>query len=381
MRVAVVAVLLLGALACATAEDGVKTSFPKPGTGRLTCILPIKNLRCTVDTRTGFVAGMRYGYGPYGDFNICSQGNSFQTTWDMSPTAYKQSITCPNGPVNPIPGSGIPTWPNKNPINEGYLMPYGSMVTQVLVLEAPNPLGPTFGKIAAIAFRYTNKELAEAAPGCGRAPYSWAVCGNVEYASAYLFPGSNPTPPPTGPVVLQAQYSSPLTESGGPSFLGSFQAICGAPRGGGYLGGDPHAGSKFWIKELNRVCFTKLAHPILAKPITTTPRPEPKYDWNVPNTPCGFDKKASKDSPSLSCVNSQSVVATGKFSVIFTDGEGKPWTIGEKDGKLGKVHAASVFMGTEPAAEEDIVVSEIEAPVAAEEQVVEIGEETPADKQ
>lgn len=35
----------------------------------------------------------------------------------------------------------------------------------------------------------------------------------------------------------------------------------------------------------------------------------------------------------------------------------------------------------DPAAEEDIVVSEIEAPVAAEEQVVEIGEETPADRQ
>jgi hypothetical protein len=33
------------------------------------------------------------------------------------------------------------------------------------------------------------------------------------------------------------------------------------------------------------------------------------------------------------------------------------------------------------AAEEDIVVSEVEAPVAVEEQVVEVGEETPADKQ
>ena len=34
-----------------------------------------------------------------------------------------------------------------------------------------------------------------------------------------------------------------------------------------------------------------VAHPILAKPINTTPRPEVQYDWNVPNTPCGFDKK------------------------------------------------------------------------------------------
>jgi hypothetical protein len=69
----------------------------------------------------------------------------------------------------------------------------------------------------------------------------------------------------------------------------------------------------------------------------------------VPNTPCGWDKKNSKDSPSLSCVDTQSVVATGKYSVIYTDSDGKPWTIGEKDGKYGKVHAASVFMGTEPA--------------------------------
>jgi hypothetical protein len=108
--------------------------------------------------------------------------------------------------VNPIPGANIPNWANGKPQNEGYLMPYGSMITQVLVLEAPNPLGPTFGKIAAIAFRYTNKKLADNADACGRAPYSWAVCGNVEYASAYLFPGSNPTPPPTGPVVLQVSF-------------------------------------------------------------------------------------------------------------------------------------------------------------------------------
>ncbi|KAF6264580.1 hypothetical protein COO60DRAFT_1483020, partial [Scenedesmus sp. NREL 46B-D3] len=352
MRVVVVAALLLGALACASAAEGsVKTSFPKPGTGRLTCILPVKNLRCTVDTRTGFVAGMRYGYGPYGDRNICSQGNSFQTTFDMSPVGYTQSITCPNGPVNPIPGTNIPNFPNGNPINEGYLMPYGSMITQVLVLEAPNPLGPKFGTIAAIAFRYTNEQLADAAEPCGRAPYSWAVCGNIEYAQAYLFPGNSPVPPPTGPVVLKAQYTSPLTEDGAPSFLGSFQAVC-AIRGSGYLGGDPQTSSKFFIKRLKQVCFTRLAHPILAKPIFTTDRPDIDYNWNVPNQPCGWDKKNSKDSPSLSCVNTQSVVATGKYSVIYTDANGQPWTIGQgNDGKLGKVAAASVFMGTEPAGE------------------------------
>jgi hypothetical protein len=93
-----------------------------------------------------------------------------------------------------------------------------------------------------------------------------------------------------------------------------------------------------------------VAHPILRVPIPTpSPRPDVNYNWAVPNTPCGWDKKNSKDSPSLSCVDTQSVVATGKYSIIYTDENGKPWTIGEKDGKYDKVHAASVFMGTEPA--------------------------------
>lgn len=205
---------------------GVKTSFPKPATGRLTCILPIKQLRCTVDTRTGFVAGMRYGYGPYGEFNVCSTGNAFQTTFDMSPTSYRQRIDCPSG--TPFqPASGIPSWssPGSGPIDEGYLMPYGSLISQVLVLEAPNPLGPSFGKIAAIAFRYTNQDLVNAADSgnCNREPFSWAVCGNLEYANAYLYPGASATPPPTGPVTLQHVYTSPLTEDDNPSFLGSFR--------------------------------------------------------------------------------------------------------------------------------------------------------------
>jgi hypothetical protein len=70
----------------------------------------------------------------------------------------------------------------------------------------------------------------------------------------------------------------------------------------------------------------------------------------VPNTPCGWDKKQSKDSPSLSCVNTQAVVATGKFSVIFTDANGQPFQVNQNaEGGMERVAAASVFMGTEPA--------------------------------
>lgn len=66
---------------------------------------------------------------------------------------------------------------------------------QVIVLEAPNPLGPQFGEIPAIAFRYTNEDLAAAfAAGAIVEPYDWAVCGNLDYALAYLLPGSVPAP-------------------------------------------------------------------------------------------------------------------------------------------------------------------------------------------
>jgi hypothetical protein len=70
----------------------------------------------------------------------------------------------------------------------------------------------------------------------------------------------------------------------------------------------------------------------------------------VPNQVCGFDKKQAKNSPTLSCVNTQAVVATGKFSVIFTDAQGQPFTVFPKaDGQMERVAAASVFEGTEPA--------------------------------
>ncbi len=100
----------------------------------------------------------------------------------------------------------------------------------MLSLTAPNPLGPKFGNIAALAFRYTTKDLADAAiAGCidSDQEYRWAICGNPEYANAYLFPGPDNVAP--GLVKLQAQYSSPLADEGIPSFLGSFQVGRGGP--------------------------------------------------------------------------------------------------------------------------------------------------------
>lgn len=68
---------------------------------------------------------MRYGYGPVGDYNVCSQGNAYQTTWDMSPTNYEQSIPNFQNAAN------VPRFANGNPIDETQLMQYGSMITQV----------------------------------------------------------------------------------------------------------------------------------------------------------------------------------------------------------------------------------------------------------
>lgn len=319
MRRSVVALALLGMAVCAFAESGdTHTSFPKKGTGRPTCILPVKNLRCTVHTKTGFVAGMRYGYGPIGDFNVCSQGLTGQTSWDMSPVAYRQSVPgIRDDPVSP------PNWPGTNPprpIDETQLMQYGSLITQVIVLKAENPLGPEFGNIPAIAFRYTNEDLAAAfTAGSIPEPYDWAICGNADYALAYLLPGSVPAPTA---VELKATYTSPLSEDDTPSFLGSFQGKC-APRGSGYLGGDPNTRSLFHIKELKKVCFAKLAHVVPSNPRPSpSPRPVINYDWRVPYTPCYWDKKDSKKSTSFSCAASGATVATGKYAAIFVDENG-----------------------------------------------------------
>ncbi len=56
---------------------------------------------------------------------------------------------------------------------------------------------------------------------------------------------------------------------------------------------------------------------IPGKPLTpVAPPPRPNYNWDVPFTPCYWDKKASKDSSSLSCAASGQTVATGKYGVI-----------------------------------------------------------------
>lgn len=63
------------------------------------------------------------------------------------------------------------------------------------MLKAENPLGPQFGVIPAIAFRYTNEDLAAAfAAKDVPEPYDWAICGNADYALAYLLPGTQPAP-------------------------------------------------------------------------------------------------------------------------------------------------------------------------------------------
>lgn len=311
---------MLGMAVCAFAESGdTHTSFPKKGTGRLTCILPVKQLRCIVDTRTGFVAGMRYGYGPVGEYNVCSQGNAFQTSWDMSPTAYRAAIPG----IRDVAVSN-PTWPTTgNQIAADQLMQYGSLISQVLVIKGENPLGPTFGNIAAIAFRYTNEDLV-AAFNAGAIPtqYDWAFCGNAAYGRAYLLPGDS-EPAPT-PFELKAVYVSPLSEDNTPSFLGSFQGKC-AVRGSGYLGGDPHESSKFHIKALTKVCFAKLAHIVPDNIRIEVPkRPTVNYNWRVPFTPCYWDKKDSKKSASFSCAQSDAVVATGKYGAIYMDENGVP---------------------------------------------------------
>lgn len=112
------------------------------------------------------------------------------------------------------------------------------------MLQAPNPFGDKFGTIPAILFGYQTGEE----PGM-----EWAVCGNIVYARAYLFPGEFDAPP-TIPT-LQATYTSGISdESEVITALGGFDAKC-ALRGSGFLGGDPHVSSKYFIKRLKKPCF------------------------------------------------------------------------------------------------------------------------------
>jgi hypothetical protein len=74
----------------------------------------------------------------------------------------------------------------------------------MIVLQAPNPWGSKFGQIAAIIFAYLNDD------GRNGTKLDFAVCGNADYASSYLFPGEFPRSPTV--VSLQAQFTNPLSE-------------------------------------------------------------------------------------------------------------------------------------------------------------------------
>lgn len=125
--------------------------------------------------------------------------------------------------------------------NLEYFFPLGGLITQMIVLEASNPLGPTFGEIPAVIFRYYTPETSE---------IGMATCGNAIYANAYLYPGSRP--PPT-PVSLRSVFVNPLSAKT-PAFLSTFQATC-SPKGGGYMGGDPYTSSKYHVLSIFKACF------------------------------------------------------------------------------------------------------------------------------
>lgn len=131
--------------------------------------------------------------------------------------------------------------------NLEYYFPLRGLISQMIVLSAPNPLGPTFGEIPAIIFRYYTPETSQ---------IGMAVCGNALYANGYLYPFAS-RPPPT-PVTLRSVYVNPLSATT-PAFLASFQGKC-APRGTGYLGGSPYSSSKFHLEYVYKVCFAPGKH-------------------------------------------------------------------------------------------------------------------------
>lgn len=78
----------------------------------------------------------------------------------------------------------------------------------------------------------------------------------------------------------------------------------------------------------------------LQPPDAPADRPDPSYDWDVPHTPCYWDKQASKSSPSVSCARSGEVVATGKYGIILVGQQNKPvQAVPDGNGKL----AAAAF--------------------------------------
>lgn len=128
-----------------------------------------------------------------------------------------------------------------------YFYPYGAPITQMIVLQAPNPWGSAYGRIPAIIFAY----LQQAPVGNGTV-LDFAICGNADYAMSFLYPAEAPLPPT--PVSLMASYSNPLSEEPRLRFLGSFDGKCGL-MGRGYLGGDPYELSKNHLKLTTKACF------------------------------------------------------------------------------------------------------------------------------
>jgi len=324
--------VLLGLLACVSAG----------GTGVTDCVLPVTKLQCVRDWRSGFVAGVRFGYpgldsqtvgGPVDWLDVCSPRIWNQTLFDMSvPSAIDTAQR------------SAPEW-YRGTSNQDYLYPSGLPITQVIVLSAPNPWGSKFGVIPAIIFGYqTNDGL------------DFAVCGNALYANFYLNPSRNPAPPT--PVTLKASFTSSKSEGDVLTSLGSFDALC-STRGAFYLGGDPNTSSKFFIKSVKKPCWTRwngtieeweLAKPAPPQRVTD----EFECDEEPCLEPCHWDKKHSKKSASFSCAMSGTAIATGKYGAIMFDRDGNrfDWDR-DQQGRLQQVKASdSVYEGEPEEAEE-----------------------------
>ncbi len=82
------------------------------------------------------------------------------------------------------------------------------------------------------------------------------------------------------------------------------------------------------------------------------PLPKVSYDWDVPYSPCYWDKKASKDSASISCALSGASVLTGKYGVIQVNEIGEAVeAVPDPSGRPGLVAApfsGMAYMGDEP---------------------------------
>lgn len=148
-----------------------------------------------------------------------------------------------------------------------YFYPFTAPITQMIVLHAPNPWGAAHGTIPAIIFAYldsTRRTVSTTVTNTTTnitttvnttrttTKLDFAICGNAEYASAFLYPGLYPLPPT--PVTLQASYSNPLSEQLPLRFLGSFDGKCSI-MGRGYLGGDPYQLSRNHLKVTTKACF------------------------------------------------------------------------------------------------------------------------------